>query len=143
MPAPRASIFDEEEFDLSGFAPKPGPDAAAPSPEQVRAVAEAAQFRSREPAPPAIPLAAAPVVPSVAPSAAPPVAAEPAPARRPPRRHRTGRNVQFNVKASQETIDAFYAISDAQGWVLGETLEHALAALQRALAGQGGPPPEP
>ena len=49
------------------------------------------------------------------------------------RRHRTGRNVQFNVKASQETVDAFYAISDAKGWVLGETLEHALAALKREL----------
>jgi hypothetical protein len=56
--------------------------------------------------------------------------------KRVPRRHRTGRNVQFNLKASQETVDAFYAISDSQGWVLGETLEHALAALQREL-GQG------
>ena len=31
------------------------------------------------------------------------------------------------------TSDAFYAISDAKGWVLGETLEHALAALKRDL----------
>ena len=65
--------------------------------------------------------------------------------KREPRRHRTGRNVQFNVKASQETVDAFYAISDRNGWVLGETLEHALAALQREVAGKGregasGPP---
>jgi hypothetical protein len=50
--------------------------------------------------------------------------------------HRTGRNVQFNVKASQEAIDAFYRISDAQNWVLGETLERALAALERELAGR-------
>ena len=41
--------------------------------------------------------------------------------------------MQFNVKASQETVDAFYAISDSKGWVLGETLEHALAALKREL----------
>jgi hypothetical protein len=41
------------------------------------------------------------------------------------------------VKAAQATIDAFYAISNQQGWVLGETLDHALAALQRELEGQG------
>jgi len=28
-------------------------------------------------------------------------------------------------------------IADRQGWLVGETLEHALAALQRELAGQG------
>jgi hypothetical protein len=53
--------------------------------------------------------------------------------KRTPRRYRTGRNVQFNMKASQEAVDAFYAISDKQGWVLGETLEHAVAALRREL----------
>lgn len=107
MSSTRASIFDGDELDISGFAPRPGPDASAPPPEQVRAIAEAAHFRSREqPAPPP---------------------------KRVQRRHRTGRNVQFNVKASQETVDAFYAISDAKGWVLGETLEHALAALKREL----------
>ena len=30
-----------------------------------------------------------------------------------------------------------YAIADQQGWLVGETLEHALAALQRELEGQG------
>ena len=113
----RASIFEEsDDLDVSGFAPKTTPD-VAPPPEQVRQVSEAANFRSREPQR-AVPLA-------------------PSPARREPRRYRTGRNVQFNVKASQDTVDAFYAISDRQGWVLGETLEHALAALQRELA-RGG-----
>ena len=29
---------------------------------------------------------------------------------------------------------ALYAIADRQGWLVGETLEHALAALQRELA---------
>ena len=32
---------------------------------------------------------------------------------------------------------ALYAIADQQAWLVGETLEHALAALQRELAGQG------
>lgn len=43
----------------------------------------------------------------------------------------------LSLKASAETIEAFYAISDAQNWVLGETLEWALDALRRELAGQG------
>jgi hypothetical protein len=107
MSGTRASIFDADDLDIGGFAPRTGRDTTAPPPEQVRAVAEAAQFRSREQAV--------------------------APPKRVQRRHRTGRNVQFNVKASQETVDAFYAISDTKGWVLGETLEHALAALKREL----------
>jgi len=115
----RASIFDDaDSLDISGFAPKSRPDAAAPSPAQVREVSEAAQFRSREPR---------------AREAAPVEVAS----RREQRRYRTGRNVQFNVKASQQTVDAFYAISDRQGWVLGETLEHALAALQHKLDASG------
>jgi hypothetical protein len=114
MASPRASIFDEDDIDVSSFVPKQGPDASAPPAEQVRAVAAAAHFVSRE-----------------APSASI------SPPKRERRRHRTGRNVQFNLKASQETVDAFYAISDRNGWVLGETLEHALAALQREMGEQG------
>ena len=120
MTSRRASIFEEpDELDVSGFTPKTTA-MPAPPPEAVREVSEAAKFRSREPAKHAI-------------------AAAPPPPKREQRRYRTGRNVQFNVKASQETVDAFYAISDRQEWVLGETLEHALAALQRELTrgGQG------
>lgn len=46
------------------------------------------------------------------------------------RRRRTGRNAQFNLKARPETIEAYCAIADAQGWGLGETLEIAVALLQ-------------
>ncbi len=51
------------------------------------------------------------------------------------RRYRTGRNVQFNIKAMQDTVDAFYAMTEAQGWVLGFTLcgKRAVEALQREL----------
>ena len=112
MTKPRASIFEEtEDLDVSGFAPKTAPDADAPAPERVRAVAEAANFRSREPRP--------------AKSAAMP--------KHSPRRYRTGRNVQLNLKASQETVDAFYSVADKNGWVLGETLERAIQALEREL----------
>jgi hypothetical protein len=110
MSKTRASAFEDVDLDVSSFAPKARPEPVAPPVEKVRAVAEAAQFRSREPA---------------RPKAMPP--------KREPRRYRTGRNVQFNVKAAQATIDAFYAISDRQGWVLGYTLERALEALQREL----------
>jgi hypothetical protein len=115
MTKPRASIFDEpEELDVSGFTTKSTPDTTAPAPEEVRAVAEAANFRSRE----------AKVV-KPAKQAAPP--------KRSPRRYRTGRNVQLNLKASQETVDSFYELTDANDWVLGETLERAIGALQREL----------
>lgn len=49
MPKPRASIFeDPPQLDVGGFAPKTTIDTKAPLAEEVRAVAHAAQFRSRE-----------------------------------------------------------------------------------------------
>lgn len=48
-----------------------------------------------------------------------------------PRRRRTGRNAQFNLKARPETIAAFCAIADGQEWGLGETLEKAVALLEK------------
>ena len=92
----RPDLFAEGDLDISGFEPRPGPQ---PPVEQVRAVTEAAGFRSRE-----------------------------------PRRYRTGRTAQFNVRTTPATVEAFYDIADRQGWKVGETLEKALAALQRDLA---------
>jgi hypothetical protein len=109
--AKRAGVFDpEDDLDVSGFAPKPA-DRPVARPEQVRAVSEGAQFRSREPREDS-PLG---------------------PPRREPRRHRTGRNIQLNIKARTEAIAAFYAIAEKQKWVLGETFERAVEALERAL----------
>jgi hypothetical protein len=82
----------------------------------VRAIAEAAEFRSREAA------AASPKVPE-----------------RRRRIYRTGRNVQFNVRGSRQTVEAFYAITEAQGWVLGYTLERAVEALRRELESEHSP----
>ncbi len=108
MSEERASLFgQEDDFDISGFKPKP-----LAKPEQVRDVAEHAGFRSRE--------AAAPVVPSAAPS-------------REPRRYRTGRNIQLNLKVRREAVDAFYRIADAKGWVLGEAFEYAVTALEKSI----------
>src|ERR1044072_5481558 len=107
MAKSRASIFGEaNDIDVSGFAPKSAKDDAAPTPNQVKAVAEASNFRSRDPNPA---------------SGSP---------KREPRRYRTGRNAQVNIKASQQTIDAFYDVCDRTGWVGGETLEYAIAALR-------------
>lgn len=114
MAPERASAFEDEgDIDLSGFTPKTG--ARGVPAERVKAVAQQAKFRERDVPPPATTLPAGE-------------------GGRPPRRYRTGRNRQINIKASDTTIEALYAIADAQGWVLGETLERALAALERELA---------
>ena len=111
MSGKRAGIFDtESELDVSGFIPETGGPKARP--EQVRAISEAANFHSREPPRPI-------------------VASSP---KREPRRYRTGRNIQLNIKARADIIEAFYGIADRKGWVLGETFERAVAALERELA---------
>ncbi len=108
MSGGRASMFEQDDdLGLGEFKPK----APAP-PEQVRGVAEQEGFRSREP------------------KAAP---AAPPPERREPRRYRTGRNVQLNLKVRQEAVDAFYRLADERGWVLGETFERAVSALEKEL----------
>jgi len=112
MTKERASIFDSEDLDVSGFAPKADREPNPVPAGLVREIAEASRFPSRE------------------------AKATLQPARRPPRVHRTGRTVQFNARATPQTVEALYAIADRQGWLVGETLEHALSALQRELARQ-------
>ena len=106
----RVPVFgDGSDLDLSGFEPKP-----PVRPEQVRGVAEQAGFRSRE-----------------VPARTPTPLEEPE--RREPRRYRTGRNIQLNLKVRREAVDAFYKIADERGWVLGEAFERAVAALEQEL----------
>ena len=52
--------------------------------------------------------------------------------RRKPRRFRTGRNQQVNVKATAETIEKFLKAADDRNVPLGECLRLALDALERA-----------
>jgi len=100
-----------DDFNPAEWAPKPAPKSVSGLEKTgTRKAAAAAGFRSREPR------------------------SEPEPDRAgeaPVRRRRTGRNTQFNVKARAETIEAFCAVADQQGWGLGETLEHAVALLER------------
>jgi len=115
MTAKRAGVFDvENDLDVSDFTPKTA-DRPVVTPEQVRMVSEAAQFQSREPRREAAPITST---------------------KREPRRYRTGRNTQLNIKARTEAIDSFYALADRQGWVLGETFERAIEALKRELGVQ-------
>lgn len=108
MSGGRAPLFGQDtDLDLSGFKPK-----APAKPERVRDVAEQVGFRSREAAP---------------------TPAEGEAPRREPRRYRTGRNVQLNLKVRREAVDAFYRLADEQGWVLGEAFERAVGALEREL----------
>jgi len=113
----RAGIFDDQtDFDVSSFVPSREKRAGGVPPDVVRAVSEASQFPSRQAAP-----------------AKTTTEKQPEPPRKEPRRYRTGRNVQLNVKVRAETLESFYALADSQGWVLGETLERAIAALRREL----------
>jgi hypothetical protein len=106
----RASIFGDTDFNVAGFAPQKPKE--TPAPEKVRKVSEGAEFVSREP--------------------------QQKRGRREQRRYRTGRDAQFNIKADPKVIDVFYSISDTQEWVLGYTLERAVAALQKELAAEKG-----
>ncbi|MER2266673.1 stability/partitioning determinant [Methylobacterium oxalidis] len=109
---PPLGFGDElDDFDPAAWT-KPAAPIAKPVPEQTRHAAEAAGFRSREPA-------------KVE------AAHSPAPQQR---RRRTGRNVQFNIKTRAETIEAFTRIADANGWGLGETFERATELLEREQA---------
>jgi hypothetical protein len=51
--------------------------------------------------------------------------------RRKPRVYRTGRNQQFNAKATPETIERFYKLANEKNVPLGELLRQALDALER------------
>jgi hypothetical protein len=117
MTTERASIFGTDgDFDVSGFAPqKPRSDAPR---ERIRQVSEASEFRSREP------------------ERAPTADAE-------PRSYRTGRNIHLNIKVRAETRTRFYRIADDKGWVLGETLERAVEALEREIGSKNNFLPSP
>jgi len=80
-----------------------------PAPEEVRALAEAVDFHSRQ----------ATTI-----------------ARRPRRgRRRTGRTEQFACRITPAAADTIYRISEEQDWTIGATVERALAALEEKMRG--------
>ena len=44
-----------------------------------------------------------------------------------PKRHKTGRDRQLNLKVSEDCKNELTNIADQNGWGLGETLEHLLS----------------
>ena len=96
-----------DELDLKTW----NPSKRKPPKAATKQLAEAAGFRSREPA------AHSAISPKIE------------------RRRRTGRNAQFNLKAKPETIEAFCRIADQKGWGLGETLEQAVSLLEHEFPG--------
>ena len=48
-------------------------------------------------------------------------------------RYWTDLTAQFNTRIMPVPFDRFYQIADEQGWKIGETVERALAALEREL----------
>jgi hypothetical protein len=99
---PFANLKDEP-----AFAPKPRAEKPV-APEALAEVAEQNNFTSRQP-----------------------VKAAKAQTRK-PRRHRTGRNQQFNAKATAETITRIYKQADDLGVVLGEWMRLAADALDKS-----------
>lgn len=120
MTAERASIFGDDDLDLSDFTPAKTPRPAKPADKAaIRQAAEKRGFQAREPA--------IEQGRGDAPAKAAPARSQ--------RRHTTGRNRQLNIKATEETIARFYALADQHGWVLGEAFEHAVDALESAKPG--------
>ena len=106
-----------DDFNPDEWAPKKKTANDRPSKEVTEKVAASSGFVSREPKKRAAPKSGAGEGELV-------------------RRRRTGRNVQFNMRTTQDAIDRFVAIADRQGWVLGETLEEAVELLE-AKYGKG------
>jgi hypothetical protein len=123
----RASIFDTDDDDLDVTDFKPAAERRPRNPDAVAAVrrtAESKGFASREAA-----------TPSPSPAISAPVAVVPIPQEARLRRRRTGRDKQLNLKVTEASLVRFYALADANGWVLGETFERAVSALEAELNG--------
>ena len=63
--------------------------------------------------------------------------------KRKPRYHKTGRTAQLNCRVMPAIFSKVYKIADRHGWLVGETVEHAIEALERDMLkrekkGQGG-----
>ena len=105
----------DDPLNLDRFQPKPAGASDRPGPQDLRDIAERTKFVSTEgkgAAPPPVPLL-----------------------RRGPRR--TGRTATVTLKTTPECSNRFYALAQAQGWLVGETFEHALDALEREIGERG------
>jgi hypothetical protein len=109
-PALRADPLGDD-IDLSGFTPTL-PKNPKIEKDMIRAVSEQNNFPSR------------------APETARAIKTKPL-----QRRRRTGRNVQFNIKATATAIERFTALADRNQLVFGELLDLALDAFEQMHPG--------
>lgn len=119
------SAFDDLNPD--DWKPASPQAAATPKPpqEQIRKVAKAAGFESREATPATV-------------DKPTPLTAKPLRKRVP---YTTGRNTQTNIKTRLEDDNEFKDISAAMKWPQGYTFQRALEALKRELQAAGQWPP--
>ena len=101
----RHDPFEQLDAAIADLKPKERPKPRIEE-QAIEALAEGHNFPSRQ----------APKAPRVQP--------------RKPRLHRTGRNVQFNAKATAETRDRFYRICDEQNLMISAGFERAVEALE-------------
>ncbi len=102
---------DDEDLDLSQFAPKEAPAkprGPAMAKAGLRALAEDEGFVSRQ-----------------------------AGIRR-RRRRRSGRNEQINIKTTAEFADRFYALAEKHDWMCAVVFEKAIAALEHEVGDEEG-----
>jgi hypothetical protein len=123
MAQEHGNIFEgDDPLNLDRFQPKPAGASDRPGPQELRGIAERTKFVSREgqgAAPPPVPLL-----------------------RR--GQHRTGRTATLTLKTTPEYSNRFYALAEAQGWLIGETFERALDALEQQITDRdhgSNPPP--
>jgi hypothetical protein len=115
--------------DRGDVSPRPVGQRRTVSRDAINDLAHRENFPSRTPA-------SAPVVAGAAlRSPAAPVTSQ-EPVRRVRRQYVTGRNQQFNIKATAETVDRFYAVANEVGVPLGELLRLTLEAFERERARQ-------
>jgi hypothetical protein len=123
MAGERASVFDDEDdLDVSGFAPKPATAAPRADPAAIREIASARGFTPRDPA--------AEPAPVTAPSPPAPPAAE----RGQVRRRRTNRTAQMNIRTTPEFKALFERLADDERLSLAEAFEAAVEALAEKAA---------
>lgn len=119
---PFAALGPDEKLDLKQFKPLKRPEKV--NPQEIRKVAEQSSFPSREPV------------------------TTPPPQEPTERRlYRTGRNVQFSCKVTQELHDEIYALTDdlakrmeekmpGMRWTVGMTVDRMVAALKKEMANE-------
>jgi hypothetical protein len=144
--APLGLDDDEEDLDLSQFAPKQRP-ATPPGASQAtsRATSQGASQGASQNTSQNAPQNAPPAKAALREMAKEQGFVSRQAGIRRRRRRRSGRNEQINIKTTPEYADRFYAIAETHDWMCAVVFEKAIAALEQDLearkeAGEPEPP---